>query len=200
MKHKSYKSNITLHINIRNYLSLALYAYGLFVALALCASTAMGDPPYNSKQYKNKLKKTKLSKALKRQQTFQKKAQVVKLVRAACAQTRKACFKEQAAAVRRGNVHWRAKNKLEKDNKELKATNQVLHKDLATLRNKLKAARTENFYLSAENERLQQRLSKWKLFWAWVEAHAAPKTLAWLLRLWERGPRPARDACWGGGQ
>ena len=67
--------------------------------------------------------------------------------------------------------------------------------------------RLERRRVDEEHAQLRKRLKKaekqvdlWLLFWGWVQAHSRPKTLEWLQRLWKRGPRPAPDRCWGGGQ
>lgn len=159
----------------------------------------MGTPK-TKKQYVAKLSLTKAAKTLKREEAFKKKPKVMKVVRAAVRCVRTQWQDEVDTLTTRSNKHMRESCANRHRAVDLEGEVSMLRKKLEAVKHAKGMALAECSVLKQENQKLQEKLSRWTLFWGWVEGHARPGTLNWLTRLWAKGPRAATYESWGGGE
>ena len=93
-----------------------------------------------------------------------------------------------------------ATNKIKKTKVEKDAVEEEKQKLMEKSRKEKKALEGEVAELGDELRAANKELKLWVLFWGWVQTQSRPATLKWLQKLWQKGPRRARDRCWGGGQ
>ena len=152
----------------------------------------MGNPPKDSKEYKNKLFATKTR---KQKESLKKKVKNP-LVKAFFA----AVCKEQTKRLQQQVL--KLKERYANLNKSWVATSEeasALAQQVDELKEKLAKEKRKSAKLLAEREVLQQQvrdtqeLQRYKTYWAWVLAFARPKTKAWLEWLWTVGPPRCKD-------
>ena len=163
----------------------------------------MGNPVYGTPAWHKKLKATKFAKQNRSLQKLARSPKGLRLIRAATeklAAKRKQCEQELEKQTLKANKYYRGLGHLRTKAASLEAV-------VVKMKDQADRGRLERRRVDEENAQLRKRLKKaekqvdlWLLFWGWVQAHSRPKTLEWLQRLWKRGPRPAPDRCWGGGQ
>ena len=167
----------------------------------------MGNPQKGSKQWDVKIKQNRIRKQRISLAKLAKSPRVLRLVRAARRaeavkwdEQQQDLRKQLEAQTLKANKYYRELGSLRaaagrfikvlaKRDAEIKRL-RALSKDAADNLNK-----TNNDLCKVRKE-----LRNWALFWGWVKTNSRPATLAWLQRLWQKGPRRSPDACWGGGQ
>ena len=185
------------------------------------SSVLMGDPKKGTRAYVDKLRATKLAKAVRRKIALRSKPVVRQIVSETLQRERskwlglmKQARDENDSVVCRSNKHMRESRKHRRSSEHFKSQAQRLQNEVQRLKERvmakeehanvlkklLRQERAKSDELVKENRCLEREVGRWTLFWGWVKAHSRPGTLKWLERLWQRGPRRAPDGCWGAGQ
>ena len=167
----------------------------------------MGNPQRGSKQWDDKITQTRVRKQRLSLAKLAKSTRVLGLVRAARRaealkwdQKQQDLRKQLEAQTLKANKYYRELGPLKA---AFERSSKALAKRDAEVK-KLRALSKEDAdnlgKTSNELNKTRKELRSWVLFWGWVKTNSRPATLAWLQRLWQKGPRRAPDACWGGGQ